>query len=136
MEGSENLNSNYGIWKPRNNQPLDQNMNLTEESEKKMKKEAEKAVSDGRVKLYIFKPSNRKRWIVVGRHQDYLVLPDAGYCSCSDFFFRVMSGEKPTCYHLIAVRLARKMGRYEVIEEDDEWHDTLMNEWLRRKERS
>jgi len=107
-------------------------MNLSKEYGKLMD-EAEKAVSEGRVKLYIFKPSGRKRWIVVGRHQDYLVLPDAGYCSCSDFFFRVMSGEKPTCYHLIAVKLARKKKKYEVIEEDDEWHDTLMNEWLRRK---
>ena len=107
-------------------------MNLSKEYGKLMD-EAEKAVSEERVKLYIFKPSGRRRWIVVGKHQDYLVLPDAGYCSCSDFFFRVMSGEKPTCYHLIAVKLARKKKRYEVIEEDDEWHDTLMNEWLRRK---
>ena len=107
-------------------------MNLSKEYGKLMD-EAEKAVSEERVKLYIFKPSGRRRWIVVGKNQDYLVLPDAGYCSCSDFFFRVMSGEKPTCYHLIAVKLARKKKRYEVIEEDDEWHDTLMNEWLRRK---
>ena len=95
--------------------------------------EAEKAVKEGRVKLYRFKPSGRERWIVIGRHADYLVLPEAGYCSCSDFFFRVMSGEKPTCYHLEAVRLARKYEAYETIEEDDEWHDTLMNEWLGRK---
>ena len=107
-------------------------MNLSKEYGKLMD-EAEKAVSEERVKLYIFKPSGRKRWIVVGKHQDYFVLTDAEYCSCSDFFFRVMSGEKPTCYHLIAVKLARKKKRYEVIEEDDEWHDTLMNEWLRRK---
>ena len=109
-------------------------MELSKDYEKLME-EAEEAVSEGRVKLYIFKPSGRRRWIVVGRHQDYLILPEAGYCSCNDFFFRVMSGEKPTCYHLIAVRLARERGRYEVIEESDEWHDTLMNEWLRRGRR-
>jgi len=98
-----------------------------------IQREAERAVRERRVKLYVFKPSGRMRWIVVGRHGDYLVLPEAGYCSCHDFFFRVMSGEKPTCYHLIAVRLARKMGEYAVIEEEDEWHDILMMEWLGRR---
>ncbi|HDD66712.1 MAG TPA: hypothetical protein ENG52_03720 [Nitrososphaeria archaeon] len=97
--------------------------------------EAENAVRAGRVKLYVFKPSGRRRWIVVGRHGEYLVLPDAGYCSCHDFFFRVMSGEKPTCYHLLAVKLARERNAYQLIEEDDRWHDTLMNEWLGRKSR-
>jgi len=101
-----------------------------------LEKEAEKAVKERRVKLYIFKPSGRKRWIVVGKHGEYLILPEAEYCSCHDFFFRVMSGEKPTCYHLIAVKLAKKKGEYEVIEEDDEWHDILMNEWLGRRKRS
>jgi len=98
--------------------------------------EAERAVKERRVKLYIFKPSGRRRWIVVGRHGDYLVLPEAGYCSCHDFFFRVMSGEKPTCYHLIAVKLAKERNQYEVIEEEDQWHDILMSEWLWRKKRS
>jgi len=97
-----------------------------------IQREAERAVRERRVKLYVFKPSGRMRWIVVGRHGDYLVLPEAGYCSCHDFFFRVMSGEKPTCYHLIAVRLARERGEYAVIEEEDEWHDILMMEWLGR----
>jgi predicted nucleic acid-binding Zn finger protein len=51
-------------------------------------------VKEKRVKKYIFKPSNRVRWIVVGRTRDYIVLPSVGYCSCEDFFFRVMSHEK------------------------------------------
>ena len=95
-----------------------------------MREEALKAVSENRVKLYVFKPSNRKRWIVVGKHRDYLVLPEAGYCSCNDFFFRVLSHEKPTCYHLEAVRLAAKSRRYEEIIEEDRWLDILMREWL------
>ncbi len=95
--------------------------------------EAEEAVREGRVKLYVFRPSGRRRWIVVGRHGDYLVLPHAGYCSCHDFFFRVMGGGKPTCYHLEAVKIAQETGRYETIEEEDHWHQTLMDEWLQRK---
>lgn len=99
----------------------------------KIKREAKEAVEEKRVKLYIFRPSGRRRWIVVGRHGDYLVLPDSGYCSCSDFFFRVLSHEKPTCYHLEAVKLAIKRKEYTMIEEEDEWHDILMNEWLGRR---
>ena len=93
--------------------------------------EAENAVRAGRVKLYVFKPSGRRRWVVVGKHGEYLVLPGSGYCSCHDFFFRVMSGEKPTCYHLIAVRIAEERSRYELIEEKDSNHDKLMSRWIR-----
>ncbi|MEM2091681.1 MAG: hypothetical protein QXR59_00140 [Candidatus Bathyarchaeia archaeon] len=39
------------------------------------------AVRDNRVKKYIFKPSGRVMWIVVGRERDYIVMPDAGFCS-------------------------------------------------------
>jgi len=96
--------------------------------------EAENAVRAGRVKLYIFKPSGRKRWIVVGRRGEYLILPNAGYCSCHDFFFRVISGEKPACYHLLAVKLAKERNAYQQIIENDENYSNLMNKWLGRKE--
>ena len=95
--------------------------------------EAENAVRARRIRLYLFKPSGRRRWVVAGRRGEYLVLPDSGYCSCHDFFFRVISGEKPTCYHLMAVKLARRRGAYDVIEKEDRWHDSLMSEWLGRK---
>ncbi|MEM2846733.1 MAG: SWIM zinc finger family protein [Nitrososphaerota archaeon] len=93
--------------------------------------EAENAVRAGRVRLHIFKPSERSRWVVVGRHGEYLVLPEAGYCSCPDFFFRVMSGEKPTCYHLVAVKLAIERKQFKIVEMDDAEHDQLMERWLR-----
>jgi len=92
--------------------------------------EAENAVRAGRVRLYIFKPSGRKRWMVVGRHGDYLVLPNAGYCSCHDFFFRVISEEKPACYHLLAVKLARERNAYQKVIEDDKNYNNLMSRWL------
>lgn len=77
------------------------------------------AVRENRVKLYVFRPSGRRFWIVVGRHGYYLVLPDSEYCTCSDFFFRVISGEKSTCYHLAAVKKAREEKAYSIIEKDD-----------------
>ncbi|MEM4315574.1 MAG: hypothetical protein QXI97_02630 [Nitrososphaerota archaeon] len=92
--------------------------------------EAYQAVGDGKVKRYFFKPSGRVRWVVVGRHRDYLILPTASYCTCEDFFFRVLSHEKPMCYHLLAQKIATITDRYEAIEEDDTWYPRLMREWL------
>jgi predicted nucleic acid-binding Zn finger protein len=83
-----------------------------------------------RVKRYIFRPSGRVRWIVVGRERDYLVFPEAPYCSCDDFYFRVLHGQKPSCYHLEAYVIAVREGIYEEIEEEDGWYYRLMDEWL------
>ncbi|MEM1946171.1 MAG: SWIM zinc finger family protein [Candidatus Caldarchaeum sp.] len=92
--------------------------------------EAYECVRAMRVKKYVFKPSNRVRWIVVGKARDYLILTSVGYCSCEDFFFRVMSHEKPMCYHILAVKIAEQTEQYEVVEEFDEWHWRLMREWI------
>lgn len=92
--------------------------------------EAYEAVKAGRVKKYVFKPGDRVRWVVVGKLRDYLVIPSAGYCSCEDFFFRVMSHEKPMCYHLLAVKISEITELYTVIEESVSWHDRLMEEWI------
>lgn len=91
--------------------------------------EAERLVSEHRVKKYVFRPSGRVRWIVVGRRFEYIVLPNVPYCSCDDYFFRVVHRGKPSCYHIEAVKLAIERGVYETIEEDDEWYPLLMREW-------
>jgi predicted nucleic acid-binding Zn finger protein len=91
---------------------------------------ARQLVSEGKVKLYVFRPSGRSVWIVVGRHRDYLVMPSVPYCTCDDFFFRVINNEKPLCYHLLAVRIASESGAYEVIEEGDDWYWQLIWEWI------
>ncbi len=87
------------------------------------------AVEDSRVKRYIFKPSDRVVWIVVGRKRDYLILPAAGYCSCDDFYFSVMEGKAFLCYHLIGQRIAESLGRFDQVEADDELYDVFMREW-------
>jgi predicted nucleic acid-binding Zn finger protein len=87
------------------------------------------AIEDSRIKRYIFKPSDRVVWIVVGRKRDYLILPAAGFCSCDDFYFSVMEGKAFLCYHLIAQKLAEALGRYDKIEEDDDLYEVLMREW-------
>jgi predicted nucleic acid-binding Zn finger protein len=86
------------------------------------------AVREGRVKLYIFKPSGRKMWIVVGKHGRYLVLPEAEYCTCNDFFFRVISGEKPSCYHIVAVKKAVEEETYSIIEKEDASYKKMLED--------
>jgi predicted nucleic acid-binding Zn finger protein len=87
------------------------------------------ALKENRVKKYVFKPSGRKVWIVIGRERDYLIMPEAEFCMCDDFYFRVLDKKIHLCYHLIAQKIARNLGWYETIEESDELFESLMNEW-------
>ncbi|MFB3888794.1 MAG: hypothetical protein ACE14S_04820 [Candidatus Bathyarchaeia archaeon] len=87
------------------------------------------ALKENRVKKYTFKPSNRTVWIVVGRERDYLIMPEAEFCTCDDFYFRVLDRKIHLCYHLIAQKIARNLGWYETFEENDDLFQTLMQEW-------
>jgi predicted nucleic acid-binding Zn finger protein len=87
------------------------------------------ALKENRVKKYIFKPSSRTVWIVIGRERDYLIMPEAEFCTCDDFYFRVLDRKIHLCYHLIAQKIARNLDWYETLEETDELYKTLMNEW-------
>ena len=86
-------------------------------------------VKEERVKKYVFRPSQRTVWIVVGKQREYLVLSAASFCSCDDFYFRVMDQEVQLCYHLIAQKIANILKWYETIEERDELYGSLMEEW-------
>lgn len=87
------------------------------------------ALKENRVKKYVFKPSGRKVWIVIGRERDYLIMPEAEFCTCDDFYFRVLDKKIHLCYHLIAQKIARNLGWYETLEETDKLYKTLMTEW-------
>jgi len=87
------------------------------------------ALKENRVKKYVFKPSGRTVWIVIGRERDYLIMPEAEFCMCDDFYFRVLDKKIHLCYHLIAQKIARNLGWYETIKEDDKLYEPLMNEW-------
>lgn len=87
------------------------------------------ALKEERVKKYVFKPSDRVVWIVVGKERDYLLMPEAEFCSCDDFYFRVLDREIHLCYHLIAQKIANILEWYETIEERDGLYDSLMKEW-------
>ncbi|HJL67812.1 MAG: hypothetical protein CMO15_03970 [Thaumarchaeota archaeon] len=82
-------------------------------------------VSEKRVKLHVFEPTQRKIWTVVGKGEEHWVDPDANYCSCPGFYFGKLNG-KTICYHLESVELAKKENKIEqIIFSDDEFSDFL-----------
>ncbi len=87
------------------------------------------ALKENRVKKYVFRPSGKTVWIVVGKERDYLIMAQAEFCTCDDFYFRVLDRQVHLCYHLIAQKIANALGWYETIEERDELYDSLMSEW-------
>ena len=88
-------------------------------------------VEQHRVKKYVFEPSGRILWIVVGKNSEYQILPESGYCDCNDFYFRVIDGEAGLCYHLLAQRLAEALEEYDEVHERDEFYENLMEVWRR-----
>jgi len=86
-------------------------------------------LKENRVKKYVFRPSGRVVWVVVGRDRDYLIYHVVGYCSCDDFYFSVIDGKVPLCHHLIARKLAEVLGRFEVVEQSDELYSSHLKEW-------
>ncbi len=87
------------------------------------------ALKEGRVKKYMFKPSGKTVWIVVGRERDYLIMPEAEFCMCDDFYFRVLDKKVHMCYHLLTQKIAQNLNWFETIEENDDSYEMLMNEW-------
>lgn len=82
-------------------------------------------VSEKRVKLHVFQPSQRKIWTVVGKGEEHWIDPNGSYCSCPGFYFGQLNG-KNTCYHLDSVKLAQKENKVEkIIFSDDEFDDFL-----------
>lgn len=88
-----------------------------------------KTVEERAVKKYVFKPSGLTVWIIVGKERDYQVIPSVNYCSCDDFYFRVIGKEVPLCYHIIAQKIAEALNKFELITESDTFFDILMKEW-------
>ena len=88
-----------------------------------------KLVTENRIKKYVFKPSNRTLWVAIGQNAEYLIYSNAGYCSCSDFYFRVLDHEKAYCYHLLAQKIAEALNYYDLIEEEDEAYEPLLEIW-------
>ncbi len=95
--------------------------NLLEKTFDKNFVEAMKLVDQHRVKLVTFAPSGRVVWVVTGRKKEYQVVPQSMFCTCDDYYFRVMGRKKQLCYHLIAQHLAdalESQDRSELVDSD------------------
>lgn len=77
------------------------------------------AVEQGRVKLHVFEPSNRRMWTVVGSGGEYWVEPDLEFCSCAGFYFSGLCG-RAGCYHLKSLRAAVEARQHETVRFSDE----------------
>ena len=88
-----------------------------------------KLVTENRIKKYVFEPSGRTLWVAIGQNAEYLIYSNAGYCSCSDFYFRVLDHEKAYCYHLLAQKMAEALNHYDLVEEEDEAYQPLLEIW-------
>ena len=86
----------------------------------------ESIVSEKRVKLHLFEPSQRKIWTVVGKSKEHWIDPDAEYCSCLGYYFGRLNG-KTTCYHLESAYLAKKENKIETIRFSDEEYDDFLS---------
>ena len=79
----------------------------------------ESVISEKRVKLHLFEPSNRKIWTVVGKAKEHWLDPDLDFCSCESYYFNKAAG-KTGCYHLDSIRISQKKNQFEIIKFDDE----------------
>ena len=71
-------------------------------------------------------PSNRVIFTVVGRSGDEFVDPQKPFCSCSNFFFRVLGGNEELCYHLLSYRIARESKELDTITFGDDEYALLL----------
>ena len=79
-------------------------------------KKIDSLLSEKRIKLHIFEPSNRKIWAVVGADKEYWFDPDLDFCSCPGYYFN------NECYHLDNFPLAMSQNQIEsTIFSDDEY---------------
>jgi len=86
-------------------------------------------VDKNRVKKYMFRPSNRVIWTVLGRKGEYQVIPETNFCNCDDYYFRVIDRKKTLCYHIIAQRFAEAFGKYTVKKLPDKAYSSVTEKW-------
>lgn len=112
---------------------------LTEEQKQTLSKVFEKRlppalslVDSQSITNYRFKPSGRTIWIVKGRKGEYQVMPESMFCTCDDYYFRVMDSKKQLCYHLVAQQIADALGRYATSEMADSRYAEIAAKWSAR----
>lgn len=95
---------------------------------------AMRLINEEKIKKYSFLPSGRVIWCVKGKKADYQIIPNINYCSCDDYYFRVLNHKKQLCYHLIAQKIAEAMGKFKEERLNDKEYELIINK-LRPKEK-
>jgi predicted nucleic acid-binding Zn finger protein len=123
----------------RLSEELRQTQSLTEAQKQTLSKVFEKRlppalalVESGSVAVYKFKPSGRTIWIVKGRKGDYQVMPESMFCTCDDYYFRVMDNKKQLCYHLVAQQIAEALGKFDASDQSDSRYAEYAAKWSAR----
>jgi len=105
--------------------------------EKKHGKRFERAISilgEKKVKKYVFEPSKNVFWIINGRINDYLAIEEL-FCSCKDFQIRhLLRDEVESCYHLLAVKIAKEHNYYQVETKKDDELISFLDKFLEEAE--
>lgn len=83
----------------------------------------------GGVSRFRFSPSGRVVWVVSGRRGKYQVVPESMFCTCDDYYFRVMGRKKQLCYHLIAQQLAEAVGKLREDSFKDKDYESVTAQW-------
>jgi len=83
-------------------------------------------ITERRIKLHKFTPSNREIWTVVGKDKEHWIDPDTKFCSCSGFYFGMIKNNTP-CYHIESIILAKKEKKFEKIEFLDEEFESFIS---------
>ena len=83
-------------------------------------------VSERRVKLHRFNPSQREIWTIVGKEKEHWIDPQSNFCSCSGYYFGMIKNNSP-CYHLESVSLAKKENKFEIIEFNDDEYESFIS---------
>ena len=84
-------------------------------------KKIDSLLSEKRIKLHIFEPSNRKIWTVVGTEKEYWFDPDLAFCSCPGYYFN------NECYHLDFFTVAKTKNQIELTTFSDDEYESFIS---------
>ena len=87
-------------------------------------KKIDSLLSEKRIKLHIFEPSDRRIWTVVGMDKEYWFDPDLDFCSCPGYYFN------NECYHLDNFSLAMSQNQIESITFSDDEYGSFIGSLL------
>lgn len=68
------------------------------------------------IRIYRSQHNGRELFEIDGSPVPYLLFPNLPYCYCRSFGKQVIRGEEYCCKHYLATRIARALGKVEIVE--------------------